>query len=119
MIPASRRRAIRLRTHEVRKTIGAVDYLASGTLLSRTKTCGRANCRCASDPAARHGPYYEWTRMKDGRLVHSTVSLEQARLLEKAIANFRKVQDLLKTWHEETEADILEDGRDRGSRLRK
>lgn len=114
MIPSSRRRAIRQRTQELRLAISALDYLAGGTLLARTKTCGKANCRCASDPDARHGPYFEWSRMKDGRLVHSTVSKQQADLLERAIANFREVQDLLKTWHDETETDILGRGPDLG-----
>ena len=46
--------------------------------------------------------------MKDGRLVHSTLSPEQAALLEQALANARRVQELLKRWHELSEADILD-----------
>jgi len=46
--------------------------------------------------------------MKDGRFVNTKVSPEQAALLEHAIANFRKVQELLKRWHEVSEADILD-----------
>ena len=108
MIPAHRRENIRLLTQELREAIESLDYLCNGTLLSRTKTCGRPNCRCAKAPSARHGPYYEWTRMKDGRLVHSTLSPEQAALLEQALANARRVQELLKRWHELSEADILD-----------
>lgn len=108
MIPAHRRENIRLLTQELREAIESLDYLCNGTLLSRTKTCGRPNCRCAKDPSARHGPYYEWTRMKDGRLVHSTLSPEQAALLEQALANARQVQEILKRWHELSEADILD-----------
>jgi hypothetical protein len=99
---------IRSRTRELRKAIEAMDYLAFGTLHSRTKTCGKPNCRCRKDPKARHGPYYEWTRLKDGRLVHSNVSPEQATLLERAIANYRKVQELIRQWRDVSEADILE-----------
>jgi hypothetical protein len=108
MIPAHRRRIIRGLTQELREAIESLDYFCNGTLLSRTKTCGRPNCRCAKDPSARHGPYYEWTRMKNGRLVHSSVSREQAALLERALANARQVQELLKRWHELSEADILD-----------
>jgi hypothetical protein len=99
---------IRSRTHELRRAIDAIDYLAYGSLMSRTKTCGKPTCRCGRDPSARHGPYYEWTRMKDGRLVHSTLSPEQAALMERAIANYRKVQELIRQWHAQSEADILE-----------
>jgi len=92
----------------LRRAIDAMDFVASGTLLARTKVCGRPNCRCAKDPSARHGPYYEWTRREDGRLLHSVVTLEQAALLERAIANNREILDLLHQWHEKTEADILD-----------
>ena len=98
---------IRKQTREIRKALSGMDLLVDGTLLSRTKTCGRPNCRCMKDPSARHGPYFEWTRRKDGRLVHSILSAEQAVLIEKAIANYREVQRLLADWHDETEAEVL------------
>lgn len=93
-----RTKAIRARTRAVRQAIAAVDYLASGNLSSRTKVCGRPNCRCAKDPSARHGPYNEWTRYEDGRLVHSILTPEQAGLVERGIANRREVEQLLATW---------------------
>jgi hypothetical protein len=84
-----------------------MDVVAAGTLHVRTKTCGRANCRCARDPAARHGPYYEWTRLRDGRLVHTSLSKEQAELLRHALDNRREIDALLERWHEETTAEVL------------
>ena len=103
---ASRSR-MRRRTKELRRAIGAMDYVAAGTLHTRTKVCGRNNCRCAEDPDARHGPYYEWSRRKDGRLVHSIISEQQAALLARAIDNYREVQRLLTLWQGETEAELL------------
>jgi uncharacterized protein DUF6788 len=87
----------------IREAIGAVDYLCSGTLLERRKLCGKPGCRCALDPAARHGPYYEWGHMKAGKLVHRMVSPSQAGMLRLAIANYRKVLRLLRAWESETE----------------
>lgn len=84
-----------------------MDHLASGTLLTRTKVCGRPNCRCAVDSDARHGPYYEWNRRIDGRLVHRIVSEEQSELIARAIANHREVKRLLSLWEQETEEEIL------------
>src|SRR5450755_2950867 len=78
-------------------------YLCSGTLLKRMMKCGKASCGCQTDPAARHGPYYEWGHMKDGKLVHRYVSPEQAQVLHQAIANHRNVKKLLRTWETETE----------------
>jgi hypothetical protein len=94
------------RLARIRAAIRAVDYLCSGTLLRRTKLCGKPGCRCARDPAARHGPYYEWGHMKGGKLVHRMVSARQAALLRRAIKNYRKIRRLLRAWEAETERVI-------------
>ena len=106
-MPSRRPQAIiqqaRQRITRIRHTLGSVDYLCSGTLLERMKLCGKPGCRCAQDPAARHGPYYEWGHMKAGKLVHRTVSPQQAAILRLAIANYRKVKKLLRSLEVETE----------------
>ena len=104
------RTRIRQRTKELRRAIDAIDFAASGTLHSRTKVCGRPNCRCAKDPAARHGPYHEWSRRKGGRLVHSIVTDEQASYLMQAIKNYRKILNLLVLWESETAQEVLNPG---------
>jgi hypothetical protein len=97
-----------LRIDEIRSQIAAMDLICSGTLLERMKKCGKANCRCAVDPESQHGPYYEWSRPENGRLVHKTVSPDQAKYLKVAIANYRKLQTLLVQWKQETMAILLE-----------
>ena len=87
----------------IRAALTAADYLCSGTLLKRMKLCGKPGCRCAQDPAARHGPYYEWGHMQAGKLVHRSVTAEQAVILRRALAHYRKVKQLLRTWEKETE----------------
>jgi len=44
--------------------------------------------------------------MKAGKLVHRLVSAEQAALLRRAIANYRRLRMLLRTWETETERAI-------------
>jgi hypothetical protein len=87
----------------IREKFGAMELLCSGTLLQRMKVCGKPGCRCASDPAARHGPYHEWGHMHEGRLVHRVVSPQQAEVLRGAIANHRTAKKLMKQWESETE----------------
>ena len=53
----------------IRAELTAIEYLCSGTLHQRTKVCGRPTCRCAQDPSARHGPYYEWGHLRDRKSV--------------------------------------------------
>jgi len=105
--PKPDRARLRARSSAIRKELAALDFVASGTLHHRTKVCGKPTCRCANDPAARHGPYHEWGRMRDGKLVQSTVTPAQAKLLERAIGNHQRAKALLTEWEHLTEAEIL------------
>jgi hypothetical protein len=82
----------------IQRQVSALTLVCSGTLLCRMKVCGKPTCRCAHDPAARHGPYHEWSRLVDGRLVHSVVTPQQAKLLRLAILNRRRILRLLRKW---------------------
>jgi hypothetical protein len=79
-----------------------MEYLSSGTLLKRMKICGNPRCHCASGPAARHGPYFEWSYLKAGKLHHRTLTPEQAEIMRLAIANHRKAKKLLRVWEAQT-----------------
>jgi hypothetical protein len=99
--------ALKRAREDLRRALDGVDFLCRGTLVKRTKVCGKDSCRCAHDPAARHGPYYEWGRMERGRLVHTMVSPEQAAQLARAIRAHRQVQRLLRRWERESARTIL------------
>ena len=90
----------------IQKSIAALEHLSSGTLLKRTKVCGNPRCHCATDPAARHGPYYEWSYLKGGKLRHRTLTPAQAEVMRLAIANYRKTKKLLRNWETQTLALI-------------
>ena len=59
--------------------------------------------RHTSDPAARHGPYYQWVRMRAGKPAQRYVSEAQAQILRAAIDNYRDIKKLLRQWEENTE----------------
>ena len=90
------------RVATLRAIIARVDFACSGTLLERRKACGKPGCRCAEDPAARHGPYDEWTCRHKGSLLHRVVTAEQAQMIPDAIKNRRTILKLLHTWERET-----------------
>ena len=96
------RRQAEERIKKLRDEIAAMEYLCSGSLVSRTKLCGKPTCRCATDPSARHGPYFEWTRLDKGRMVHRVLTREQAEFIRRAIANHRTIRRLLRRWEQET-----------------
>jgi hypothetical protein len=87
---------------EIQRTLSTMEYLSSGTLLKRMKVCGNPRCHCASDPAARHGPYFEWSYLKAGKLHHRTLTPEQAEIMRLAIANQRKAKKLMRVWEAQT-----------------
>ena len=99
----SKRLEIQEKIAEIQKALAAMQYLSSGTLMKRMKVCGNPRCRCATDPTARHGPYYEWSHLKGGKLRHRTLTPEQAELMRLAIANYRKARKLLRAWEAQTE----------------
>lgn len=100
--PEERRKAAAARIAEVKRRILALDLVCSGALHKRTKVCGKPGCRCARDPAARHGPYHEWGRLRKGRLVHRVVPPKVAALLKAAIGNYRAIRRLLRSWEAES-----------------
>jgi hypothetical protein len=98
--PSTRR--LQSQIDDLRSQLAAIDLVCPGSLLKRTKVCGKPNCRCAKDPKHRHGPYYEWSRWENGRLVHSVLPPHQAKLIASAIKNHRKAQRLLASWSQKS-----------------
>lgn len=91
----------------LRRAVAGMELACAGTIYVRKRKCGKTACRCHEDPAALHGPYSEWTRLRGGRLAHSLLSAEQAERLTGAIANYREIRRILKRWELATEAAIV------------
>ena len=91
------------RINGIRTTLAGFELVCSGTLSRRMMTCGKPNCRCASDPDARHGPYFQWVRMRAGKPTHRYVTEPQAQVLNQAIDNYRQIKQLLREWEQNTE----------------
>ena len=99
------------RIRRIKAQISRFEFVCSGTVYTRTKVCGKPGCRCATDPEARHGPYHEWSRREEDRLVHTIVSTLEADLIEKALRNYREVLHLLKDWQDQSVRAIRARGR--------
>ena len=93
----------RERIASIRTSLASFELICSGTLSERWKTCGKPTCRCATDATARHGPYYQWIRMRAGKPAQRYVSEQQAQILRQAIDNYRQVKKLLRDWEVNTE----------------
>lgn len=102
-----KRPTIETRTRDLREAIAGMDVVVSGTVSSRTKPCGKPQCRCAGNPGAYHGPYFEWHHYQDGHLLHKTIAPDQVAVMERAVANHREILRLLATWEQVTVDELL------------
>lgn len=112
------RRLTNPRTFALKQGLTRVDLICSGTLLERTKLCGKAGCRCTQDPHQRHGPYFEWNRLENGKLRHRVVSPAEARTIRRAQHNYQRVLRLLAQWEDESLMTILGPDRLRHRKLK-
>ena len=83
------------RFHELKRDLDQLEYFCKGTVLKRMMKCGKAQCACASDPAKRHGPYFEITYKANRKTVNVKLSPEAAPLYRAAL-QYRKLKVLLR-----------------------
>ncbi len=80
---------------ELRRGLEQIEYFCKGTVLKRMMKCGKARCACASDPAKRHGPYFELTYKANGKTINVKLSPEAAPLYKAAAQQYRRLKTLL------------------------
>lgn len=75
--------------------VAEVGPVLRGTIGTYRTQCGSSGCRCHTDPATRHGPYYIWTRKASGKTVTRMLSEEQAKLMQPWTRNMRRLDRLV------------------------
>jgi hypothetical protein len=89
----------------VKARLAEVGFICEGSLVERFVPCGKPTCRC-TDPARRHGPYWQLSWKRGGRTVSRRLSATQARLYREWIGNRRQLGSLV----DEMKAISLEAG---------
>ena len=56
-----------------------------GSVSERFVKCCKPGCPCATDAKARHGPYYSWTRLVEGKTQSRLLSREHAEVVKRQI----------------------------------
>ncbi len=80
---------------ELKRGLAQIEYFCKGTVLKRMMKCGKAHCACASDPAKRHGPYFEVTYKDNGKTVNVKLTPESAPLYKAAVQQYHQLKTLL------------------------
>ena len=78
----------------VAAALGETGFALPGTLVERRIRCGKKGCRCATDPAQLHGPYFSWTRKVAGKTETRLLSAEQAERYRDWFSNARRLRKL-------------------------
>jgi|TARA_B100001971_G_C18030358_1_gene452225 hypothetical protein len=81
---------------ELKAQLEGLGYILQGSLRERWMQCGKEACRCYTDPAARHGPYYQWSWAEQGKTRSIYLDADQAALCREWIGNHRELERLLK-----------------------
>ena len=74
--------------------LGQLGFTLPGSIVTRTVTCGRPTCRCASDPDQRHGPYIQWSRTVKGRTINKMLTPQQLETCQPWIDHGRRLREL-------------------------
>ena len=77
-------------------SLAAPQPMRRGSVSERFVKCSKAGCPCASDPKARHGPYYSLTRAVRGKTQSRFLNAAQAAVARRQVdagQKFRKRLD--------------------------
>jgi hypothetical protein len=78
------------------RELAGLGFVLQGTISERMLPCGKLACRCTTDPAARHGPYIQWTLKRRGKTVGVYLSPEQAVICREWIGNNRRLEAIVR-----------------------
>lgn len=84
------------RRKQLHEQMRALTYepLMRGTVVERLRRCGRSNCACAKDLAARHGGKFLTVHL-DGRTQALHVRPEDEAQVRKAIAAYARLWEII------------------------
>ena len=91
-------RQLRRHYQQLKADLARVDWICQGTALARHEA------RRASKP----GPYYQWTRKQKNKTQTVNLSAQQYRRLQRAIAQNRKVENILRRMRELSEVLVFQ-----------
>ncbi len=92
--------ASRLERHEatyrsLKAELDEIGFISPGSLVVRETSCGKPGCRCQGDPPQRHGPYFQWSRTREGRTESRRLGEREAELYREWIDNRRHLERIL------------------------
>jgi len=76
--------------------LAGIGFIWRGSITERWLTCGRADCECAKNPRARHGPYLYWTSKEKGRSIARLLHPPESHILQEWVNNRTEMDSILR-----------------------
>jgi hypothetical protein len=95
--PAARARLPELeaRYRALAAELAGIGFIARGSVVASTTTCSSKGCHCRTDPARRHGPYWQLSRSSGGTTRTRRLSEAEAQLYQGWIAERHRAEAIL------------------------
>jgi hypothetical protein len=81
---------------DAKSPVADLGFVLQGSVVERWMECGKPACRCHEDPAARHGPYYQWSWKTRGKTHAVYLTDEQAAQCRQWVKNNRRLDKIVK-----------------------
>jgi hypothetical protein len=85
---------VAVRYEAAKGRLAGLGFAVAGSVAARRTTCGKRSCACHTDPARRHGPYWQYTRKERGKTVGRHLDAAQAALYQEWTANRRELDEV-------------------------
>ena len=93
--PSARLAELEARYRALAAQLGEIGFIARGSVVAATTTCSSKGCHCRTDPARRHGPYWQLSRSSGGTTRTRRLSAAEAELHQGWIAERHRAEAIL------------------------
>jgi hypothetical protein len=89
---------IDVRIAAIKRELTAIGPLHPGSISRQYNVCGSASCRCKTDPAQRHGPYYQLSYAHRRKSTSTFVRELDLPEVEQQLRNYERLRALVEEW---------------------
>ena len=89
--------------------LSKIGYICQGSIGKVYTRCGNDYCPCAKNPAMKHGPYFMWTRKKNGKTVSKRLDKNQAKVLKSYRKNYQALKKIISEMKSLSEKTIFKE----------
>jgi hypothetical protein len=91
-------REIDTRIAAIKNELVALGPLHPGSISRQYNVCGHPTCRCKTDPAQRHGPYYQLSYAYQRKSTSTFVREPDLAAVEQQLRNYERLRALVDEW---------------------